>query len=371
MNMNNLTRYEIKKMLDKKSILIILLLLAFNVLHIINLNYDVITDGFYQGKQKLVDEVSGKITVDKVSFIKEGMVSNQERVEQGLNDPLNGNEGTYTGYYFGDMNAFSEIYKDMERIYNYDSLMKNKVEIIRENSRHSGFNDSVTRNTLEDMDNRIITQYYDTYGLENYFSYNDSLIFVGIIIMYLSINYLYFDQSYEMNTIVGSTVIGKSKYHSVKRRMTIRLTLIASAAFLLIDLVTYSVLFNIKGWHNPIYSLPSYQYSYFNISILFMIFIQGFEKIIILVMFSIFIYLISKFVRSHYQCGVFALLMLGLLWLNVFSKTSKYSYLKITQTLLPLAVIRFSEKYLLFISVIFLLIMLAYYRFTFRKMRNH
>lgn len=130
--MKKMMFFEIKKLYDKKLLVVFVVLLFFNMVHIISESSEVRSDS-YRGKRLIINEVEGKITQDKVDFLLDGYNKNSALVAAGEYDTEERDPNTYTGYVFGDMNMFNEIYTDLKRVYEYSNDMETRIKILDEN----------------------------------------------------------------------------------------------------------------------------------------------------------------------------------------------------------------------------------------------
>ena len=168
--MKKMIRFEIKKAFDKKILFSVIVLLVINVGYIVLSNYNEEMKDFYYGKTQIVNKVNGKITQEKVNFLLDGLEKNKNLVENGDFDTEKKDKNTYTGYVYGDMNAFEEIYTDLKRVYDYSSGIDEKIAIINENIQRSNNTIKYSLFLKERLEGRNISSYYDTEGIESYLS---------------------------------------------------------------------------------------------------------------------------------------------------------------------------------------------------------
>ncbi len=330
--MKKMTHFEIKKLIDKKILIVFVLLLIFNIGHIIFTHIDDVSSQFYQGKKKIVEKVKGTITQEKVNFLYKGLERNSKLVEAGAYDSENGDENTYTGYIFGDMNAFEEIYTDLQRVYEYSQEIEKKIVIIDENIERSQQSDSYSSFLKSKLNGRYMSSYYDTQGIKYFLDYSDSLIFIFVFIIFGGINYLYYDRNCDMEKMINITKYGRFKLKVLRYIILNVFVIISSLIFFLSDYISFSLLFDIEGLMNPIYSLSNFYSSYFDLSILSFILLQGILKLLFVSCMSCLMLYLSKKIRINYIVLVICFIVSFCIWTNFFDIKSTFSVLKLSQS---------------------------------------
>lgn len=320
-------RFEGKKLLDKKVLIVFIVLLLLNISNIISLNIHEVTSQFYQGKKEIIECVEGVITQEKVTFLFEGLAKNTELVNAGMYDSENGDENTYTGFIYGDMAAFEEVYTDLKRVYDYRDMVAGKLVILEENIERAnqanlgseGFGASYSGFVKNQLEDRAIVSYYDTEGLECYFDYAGSYLFICIFLVFTGINYLYYDRKYDMEKTIYVTSRGRFQLQFMRYSICSVFALIVSVIFLLSDYLCFWFLYDIKGLHNPMYSLSDFAFTSLNISIAAYILLQAFLKIVSVLCINSLMLFLSKKMKVNYVVVVFCFLTTLILWRTFYT----------------------------------------------------
>ncbi|MEY8301286.1 hypothetical protein [Thomasclavelia ramosa] len=317
--MKKMIRFEIKKAFDKKILFSVIVLLVINVGYIVLSNYNEEMKDFYYGKTQIVNKVNGKITQEKVNFLLDGLEKNKNLVENGDFDTEKKDKNTYTGYVYGDMNAFEEIYTDLKRVYDYSSGIDEKIAIINENIQRSNNTNKYSLFLKERLEGRNISSYYDTEGIESYLSYSYSFIFIIIIVVLGGVNYLYYDKRHDMEDMIHITSNGRNRIRKIRYNIMIFFTILISLLFFVSDYLGFYFLYNIDGLTNPIYSLPSYSMSYFEMPIFLLVIITILLKMLGIIVICNFILYLSKKVKSSYITILTSLFIALFLWKNIYT----------------------------------------------------
>lgn len=364
--MKKMIRFEIKKLIDRKVLIVFLVLFIFNAIHIISLHINDVSSQFYQGKRKIVETVEGSITQEKVNFLFDGLKKNTQLVDAGEYDSENGDENTYTGYIFGDMNAFEEVYTDLKRVYEYSYNIDTKLSIIDENIERGHQSHSYSSFLKNQLDGRTISSYYDTQGIQEYLNYSDSIIFIFIFILFGGVNYLYYDRNHDMEKMLNITKYGRFKLKLLRFMILNIFVIVSSLAFLISDYICFSLLYNINGVFNPIYSLPNFHSTYFDISIFSHMALQILLKLLGISCISCLMLLLSKRIKTSYIVLVLCFVISLFMWSNLYTINSSFSILNLSQIFSVHNILSFyiHDIFLIAIGLVFLLIVmsLCYFR---------
>jgi hypothetical protein len=267
--MKQMLHFEWKKLCNKS---ILFFLVAFFVLNIVYIfsNYRA-KDGslFQQGYDKIYNEVRGSITQEKLDFIFDGYQRNAQLVNEGKYDTETIDPETYSGYVYGDMSLFQEFYEDIIRVIEYQDTTEDIYRKIEENiTRSTNQGDieyyQILQNTFQ---NRSIHSYYNTIGLESYITYHIST-FLVLILMILGVTSVFgYENANNMYPIIETTTVGKRKLMLSKFLVCVFYTCGICVVFYGSDYIFFSIFNYIEGLYNPLYSLPSFNTTYFNITI--------------------------------------------------------------------------------------------------------
>lgn len=353
--MKKMMFFEIKKLYDKKLLVVFVVLLFFNMVHIISESSEVRSDS-YRGKRLIINEVEGKITQDKVDFLLDGYNKNSALVAAGEYDTEERDPNTYTGYVFGDMNMFNEIYTDLKRVYEYSNDMETRIKILDENIERDPGLSSEAHFIKSDIGDRAITSYFDTTGIQKYFDYSDSILFILIMHILVLGNYLFYDRSHDMEAMIHTTQNGRSKLRMSRYITSMGFVVLSTLTILLMDLILFYVLYKIKGLGNPIYSLTAFNLTYMNLPVYTYVILQIIIKLLVSVFLgTLMINIVDKF-RNKYLSVLFSFGLSFGTWLILFRSTSPLSIQRLSQFFTNLFVASvYIQKLHILVASIFLL----------------
>lgn len=291
-----------KSWLKPVTILIVLILTVINI-------YKIHTSFLYESMDfiedeslirinnfKLYNKLKGKITTEKINFIKENYNKLSREVEN-FNFSKEYDSSRYTGYVFGDYGLFKSFKEGYSHSIMYTNLTRDILIKSLDNVKfYNKFSNiyEVRKNKLyiKRYSNRKLNSYYLTQGIESYFYYDFSSLLILILII------IFFSQSYtkesysRMNIILYTTQ--KGRHIAIAKYMSMVLfCLIISLYFMFIDLLTINYLIKIDGMFQPIYYLNNFSFTPYNCSIFLMIVYTYIIKCIAYICFSCIVLFIS------------------------------------------------------------------------------
>lgn len=352
--MKKMIHFEIRKILDKKMILIIMSFLIINIGNIIFSNCTEISSDFYRGKKQIINQVEGIITQEKVDFLANGLKKNTNLVENGNYDTEKKNENTYTGYVYGDMNAFDEVLTSIQNTYDYHKYINDKISIIDENIDRSHNKNAYSMFLKSRIEGRYIMSFYDSQGIEAYLNYSYTFIFLIILVILGGVNYLYYDRNYDMENMIQITKNGKKNIRRIRYLVMFSFSIIISLIFFISEYICFATLYDINGLFNPIYSLPNYSMSYFNMPILLMIIILIITKILGILCLSSVILLCSQKIKFSYFTIAINFIISLFIWNTLFiTNTSPLSIVHLFQnfSVHKILSIYINDIYIIFIGL--------------------
>lgn len=323
--MKKIVHFELKKFFNKKFFLVMIGLLVLNVFNIMFTHLPAKTSQFYQGKLKIIDQVAGVITQEKIDFLVAGINRNTTLVESGSYDSKQGDDGTYTGYVYGDMNAFTEVYHELKERYLYQEDITKKLIILNENIERSGHENDYSRLIKKQLENRYIHTYYDTSGIQQYLDYTDSILFIIVVIIFKMTHYLYYDQRFAMEPLVFVTKHGRTTVKKVKWLLTTFSTVTVAMIFFITDFISFSLIYPMDGLFEPIYSVQTFAMTFFNCSIGSYIGLLLIIKLLSLLFLGQLILLAQRKIKNSYLTTVLSLLVSILIWYLLFSSNTQYT----------------------------------------------
>lgn len=308
-------KYELKKVLRSKSLIILLgVLLFLNAAQIIYKVYPDCHGSLYEGKKKILAEIEGPITQENYDFLLNNYNMTQQKVEAGDYQTDRIDKNTYSGYVFGDNQLFSEIFEDYQNCINYSNSIKNIITIAEENKQLTT-NDSwkeYNNELLKTYKQRNLSYYYNYTLINSYLNYNFSfLLSLVLIIMLTTVIFL---KEKQEGTVIYYKLVrnGKKKIFLPKIIILILISGLISIIFSLETFIIYFFLGADKGWLQPLYAITDFKFSASLISIASYMIINNLMQIIGCVLFALTIMTVFKFIKYNYQGVIVGFIILVL-----------------------------------------------------------
>ena len=233
-------RFEIKKIFTKSTLVLLLILLFANTINIA-VNYNQTSDEIYErGYSNVYNRVKGTITNDKISFIAKNLEKMTNLVNENKYSSEEVDDDTYTGYVYGDMSVFQDIYNEMYTAALYNESISEKLAIIEENISNAkqGSSKAVYEELKERMINRVILKYYNTAGMEAYLDYDFSTILIILLVITCVVQLYTIDRKSEMLLLIGTT---KKYYEQYTRGKLLSVFFIIFFSVIFFRLVDYVI----------------------------------------------------------------------------------------------------------------------------------
>ena len=314
-------RFEIKKIFTKSTLVLLLILLFANTINIA-VNYNQTSDEINErGYSNVYNRVKGTITNDKISFIAKNLEKMTNLVNENKYSSEEVDDDTYTGYVYGDMSVFQDIYNEMYTAALYNESISEKLAIIEENISNAkqGSSKAVYEELKERMINRVILKYYNTAGMEAYLDYDFSTILIILLVITCVVQLYTIDRKSEMLLLIGTTKKYYEQYTRGKLLSVFFIIFFSVIFFRLVDYVIFKQFNYVEGFLNPLYSLPYFNFTYSNITIIGYLLVDIIYKILIIYFFALIIIVLSKFIKKSFiLVGISVLLIFGLLNLEYY-----------------------------------------------------
>ncbi len=272
--MRRIIFFELKKLFRNRLILVMLALLSvLNVYHIYS-DYaeNVGTEkSYYDAYFNVYKDVSGSWDTETIEYV----VSEYEKAKAIVDAKNFSTESdqpdTYTGYIFGDYGLFEKIKTEMEILYHYDGAMAELAQKAADNAaffqqKENSYLMKVNQKIEKAYQNRTVSAFYDTFGLTEYFKYDFSTLLILILLIPMLSPLFAKEHEIEMYGLLKITP--NFRKMSVCKMLTGAIAIcFVSVIFLLEDLLTFTYLYHISGFSQPIYTLSAFFYSPLNVSI--------------------------------------------------------------------------------------------------------
>lgn len=222
------------------------------------------TSGIQTAYNQIYDRARGPITSETVSFI----TSEYQRLNALTADGTYSREfqeGTYSGYIFGDYYLFhSDFYPSMEYSVKYSSNMDDILEQASKNLefyRNSGNTEGAARNRyiLQHYANRSIPEFYLYDGWEALLSYDFSDLLILLLLILTIAPIFTREKENGMTLILSSCKRGRWPMLLSKCGAGVLFAIILTALFALLNLLMFGILCGFDGWNSPLYAIKNYQ----------------------------------------------------------------------------------------------------------------
>ncbi len=266
-----LLRYEFQKVFKNKTVLLctclFLLLNAFFAFQSAQKGKDVI---FHENEhtEALVQSLDGTLTKEKVDFVS----SEYERLASSVaagTFSTEYDESTYSGYTYGDYNLFSLLKEELDRIYLYPQTLETAMQNLENNAEmYASVGNSYQARQSEKIralyGAREITAFHDYSGLEAYFSYDISYLFVLLSVVVLLSGMFVQEKESGMASLLKTTAKGNRPVLYSKVCAGFLLTMLYAVLFFFEDFCVFTACFGSLHFDVPLYFLPEYAYTVFN-----------------------------------------------------------------------------------------------------------
>lgn len=311
----NLVKFELKKIMHKKHIVITLLF--FIIINIIKINFDYKKSNagkleFNRAYWTVYEKVKGSLNRENMNFVIDNYKNLSEIVDSGNFETEVKDDSTYTGYIYGDMNLFKKLYDDMNYRYNYSKNMQEHIKLSEENiefykSVNNTYEILKNKNIKTIYSNRQIESFYDTEGFYNYINYDfSSLLILMLLILGLS-SVFSIEKECEMDLLLKTSKIGKVKVANAKILASFIYSMIICLIFFLVDVLVFSINFKLEGPFSKLYSIKEFVFTPLNISILCYCLLNDLLKIIGFFTVSIAIIFFSNIFEKAYSALLFSI----------------------------------------------------------------
>lgn len=272
--MKQIVSYELKKLFRNRLILFMLMLFSIlNICHIFTdyQKYAAKEESYRSGYFAVYDAVSGPWDNDKIRYVIREYEKAKAVVDSGNYSTEPDQAGTHTGYVFGDYGLFEQIRNDMEKLWHYDSRMAALTEKAADNvafydQKGNRQQAKLNQKIAETYQNRKVTAFYDTWGLERYLKYDFSTLLILLLLIPMLSPLFSREHETGMHGLLQLTQ-NYRKLASAKMLAGITASVLVSLLFITEDFLAFRYLYHIRGLSQPVYTLPDFYDSPLSVSI--------------------------------------------------------------------------------------------------------
>ncbi len=320
--MGRIIKFELKKLLGNRLVLVMLVLLS--ILNVCKIQGDFQkTVGqntqFYDAYFALYEDASGAWDNAKIAYVIAEYDKAKAVIDTGNFSTEPNQPGTHTGYIFGDCGLFEMMKTEMETLYHYGDTMDALTEKAADNAafyREKG-NDylAVENEKIEKTyGGRAVSAFYDTWGLTEYFKYDLSTLFILLLLIPLLAPLFAKEHEIEMYGLLKITQNGR-KLALCKLLAGALAVCLVSLFFLLQDFAAFTYIYHIDGFSQPIYALADFFYAPLTVSVGGYIALNAALKLLGFLVLGGICMLFSALVKNEILpfCGAFAVTVLFVL----------------------------------------------------------
>ncbi len=262
-----LSRFELKKLFIKKSLMVIIAFMClFNIINIVR-HYNIYADGglndgmINRAKYTVLKLYGGELTEEKLNEIYRMKSQAQELAASGNYSLKYDPDKYYCGYAFGDAMIFIELADEAKRLADYSDNFSKLVSESEELLKKDFINDyykKINQKATEIYSSRELTALTNNKGIGDFFDYKFSSVLCIILLILGTVLIFTADRDAGADVYLESSVNGKGKSAAAKLIASSLYTLALTLLFFVIDLISFMVLLRIDGLEQPLYSLSSY-----------------------------------------------------------------------------------------------------------------
>ena len=248
------------------------------------------------------EKLSGRITEDKIQFVMQEY-EQLAYIVDNTDYSTEYDKNRYTGYVFGDYGLFRfYIIPDMEYAYLYSKHSAGIVENAIENEKfYADISNiyQVKENILIQKlyQNRNIPSFYDTDGIQEFLSYDFSVL-LSVMMIVLAVSSAFCMEKESGMYMILSTVATRKKLIKPKILAAIIYSLFIGTYFFVVDFIIFAVFWGIHGVFNPIYYFADFHYTPLNCSIFTFIAIRLLLRLVFMTVTCIICLICSCVIKS-------------------------------------------------------------------------
>lgn len=300
--MRQIVNFEWLKMWKKSYIWILLcILIVINSYHIFQIRQNTKTAD--EGHKKIERQIEGKITDEKIAFVKDHYRKYQKIVQEGAYSREGNQKGTYTGYIKGDYNEFESFYHRLKEMYEYQGVAEKICGQAKENAFFYE-----KRNNVSEMEKNLkiyhsfhgrkITDYYEQEDTQVYLEYDFSTLLMAVMLLVSVSGIWIYEKENDMLVLMRCSGTSMAKIIMGKFICMSFMALLFTVIFSVNDYICYRLLFSVRALNEPLYSIQDYYTTSFRGSIIQYMLYSVFLKYIAVEFIAFCIFILSYFLRD-------------------------------------------------------------------------
>ena len=303
------------------------------------------------GLENVYSQIEGTMTSDQISWIIEERDRLNGIIDSGDYSTEDNQFGTYTGWVYADCNLLNKIYDEVKYSFEYAvfarSVQESAQEILNRLSSIGNFADSkYYGQMMEAFRGRNVAAFYRTDGYVEYFEYAFSNLCILLLTTLVITTLFSEEREIRMDVILRLTSKGMVKARNHKLVTAFVFTVLIVMLFSIEDYVLFAYFYHFRGLMNPLYAIPEFQNTAFNLTISGSLLINLILKVVGTSTFTTFLLAASAVARSNLSALVIggALLVICIVLntvapqisfvplMNAMDQSKEFSYQVVWQT---------------------------------------
>lgn len=306
-------RWELTKILKLKSMWVFLAIFMFLNVYWIREKQKTVADPI-SGHEAIMRQVEGKITNNKIKLVSEALMRATHMIESGKAQPGKYDSSFYTGYAYGDQYEFDVLYHELSYCYFYSSDMQTLINKIDEFILQTSVPGQLQKQKdliLKTYGNRHLLEYYETDSVKSYLEYNNSEIFVLLLMILILPTLIYRDREGGMTGIISTGASGCVHYMLNKCVAAFIWIASISLLFFIEDIFAFGVEKKGNVLEQPLYLIEEYQQCMFRYSIREFMVCNLLCKIVFYFVLCILILILSLWIKKAIFAATASIMCIG------------------------------------------------------------
>lgn len=320
--------FEAKKTIFKPHIYIVITLFLIinhlSCLQYIERHNAEFSSEYLQAEIEIHEKIDGNITQEKVSWI----INEKQRLNSIISSGQFSTDykqtGTYTGYVYSDNNLINKIYDELKYNVEYHLFAQEVVDGARENielykSKNNHTKVAFYQYMADAFSSRSLNTFYRTDGWNEYYTYSFSNLLIVLSMLLGLTSTFSIETDLKIRPVLQITPKSMRTINFQKVLLSMLFTVIITTIFSVQDLLIFLSKYNLQGFNNPIYAVPSFQHTPISISIAGYTLMNWLYKIIGFMCFASCILLCSKISHNGISAYLYSIIIFIL---NIFANSS-------------------------------------------------
>lgn len=268
------------------------------------------------GHDKLLHEVEGRITNEKIYFVKDSLQEVTGAIESGKAQAGEYDADRYTGYAHGDRYEFQNLYERLAYCFFYESDMASLLE--KAEKSETQYQDVGNQNGVKECqliralyEGRSLPSYYEMDQVERYLEYDFSEIFVLLLMILVIPVMVSGDSAVGMPEVIGTAERTMAAYLLGKAGAMAAWIAGITVLFGFQDFWMWGMLQQLGKLSQPLYSIESCRQCMMDMSVGGFLIFFYISKVLAFFCIGLGILLAALWIRKQLYTAVIAILIVG------------------------------------------------------------